>query len=105
REGREEPLVGPEPAGARRGDESRRPSAGRRRRQDLGRPAAHQPLGQGRGEEDPTQEEAVDETDCSGTEERQGDAMIADWRLRIADWTCGLRIRNPQSEIRNENGD
>ena len=26
---------------------------------------------------------------------------IADWRLRIADWTHALRIRNPKSAIRN----
>src|SRR5689334_18867536 len=27
--------------------------------------------------------------------------MIADWGLRIADWKCVRRIRNPKSAIRN----
>src|SRR6266480_601421 len=62
RQGRQEPLAGAPAAGARRGDEPRRSPAGRRGGQDLGRPAADLALGQGRREEDPAQEEAVDET-------------------------------------------
>src|SRR5207302_280109 len=76
REGREEPLAGPESAGARRGDESRRPPAGWRRRKDLGRTAAHLALGQGRGQKDAAQKEAVDETDRARTQAREGDTVM-----------------------------
>src|SRR5207302_9243483 len=61
---------------ARRGDEPRRPPAGRWRRQDVGRPATHQPLGQGRGEEDATQEEAVDQAHRARTQAREGDTIM-----------------------------
>src|SRR6266699_260350 len=76
RGGREEPLAGPESAGARRRDESRRPPAGWRRRQDLGWPAPDKSLGQGRGQEDPAQEEAVDETDRARTQAREGHTVM-----------------------------
>src|ERR1041385_8304535 len=101
RQGGQESLARAEAPGARCGDEPGRPPAGRWRGEDVRWPAADEPLGQGRGPEDAAQEEAVNETHRSGTETREGNAMIADWRLRIADWTGVLRIRNPKSAIRN----
>src|SRR2546425_4030556 len=108
RESREEPLAGPESAGARRGDESRRPPAGRRRGEDLGRPAAHLALGQGRGEEDTAQEEAVDEADCSGTETGEGDTVTmrnvecgtkAESQCGVRTASCNVAFRIPHSAL------
>src|SRR5258708_40356483 len=76
RQGGQDPLAGSAAPGPRCGDEPRRPSAGRRRRQDVGRPAAHLAPGPGRGQEDAPQEEGVDETHRARTQAREGDAVM-----------------------------
>src|SRR5213079_1808041 len=59
RQGRAEPLARPQAFGARRGDEPDRPSAWRRRRQELGRASPGDPVGQA----DQGQEDAAEQGD------------------------------------------
>ena len=81
RQGREDPLAGPQSPGARRGDESGGPPVGRRRGQELRRPAGVQSVGQAGRPEDTRQEEGEHETGCQGTETGNGDAMNGEFGI------------------------
>ena len=92
RQGGQEPLAGQAAQGPRRGHEPGGSPAGRRRGQELRRPSADEPVGQARGPQDPAPEEAVDQAHRARTEAREGEHRST-WRRSVEEGARSSRKR------------